>query len=230
MSRKRHRLNWTYDDARQEFRPPCGRVITLQEIACALYDHSETCRIDFKGPWTGWRMRGDRLIPPGTANALKPDTTRAFLRWINAAETEHLERSAYPSENRGRTKPVARRPTTYTNHRDGPHGQRCTQEHNEPADHKPPCPVYTRLHGNGSQGAEQRHQVIHPIGHRRLSSHGIPPLVHREHKGWQTTDASARRGCIMHADDRSKSGFSGKGWPGDRNGLTMHVPGGTCER
>jgi hypothetical protein len=35
-------------------------------------------------------MRGDRLIPPGESRkALKPDTFRAFLRWINAAADQH---------------------------------------------------------------------------------------------------------------------------------------------
>jgi hypothetical protein len=37
---QRPRLNWVYDDAQQEFKTPSGRVISLEEIAQAIYDGS----------------------------------------------------------------------------------------------------------------------------------------------------------------------------------------------
>lgn len=88
MPRHRARLiGWTYDDSRQEIRTPHGRIITLHDVAQMLADHRD-CRFDFAGPWTGWRMRGDRLIPPHAGQrgpALKPDTAPLFARWISAA-------------------------------------------------------------------------------------------------------------------------------------------------
>lgn len=85
MGRPRQRLDWQYDDARQQFTTPSGRVVSLHEIARLLADLAH-CRIDFAGPWTGWRMRGDALIPPGTARGgprLKPDTGRHLARWVD---------------------------------------------------------------------------------------------------------------------------------------------------
>jgi hypothetical protein len=82
LPRKRPRLNWVYDDARQEFKTPSGRVISLEEIAQAVCDF-QLCRVNLSGPWNGWKIRGDRLTPPGTKAALKPGTTQQFLRWIN---------------------------------------------------------------------------------------------------------------------------------------------------
>lgn len=87
MGRRRQRLNWHWNEQRQEFTTPSGRVISLAEIARLLADHQE-CRIDFTGPWTGWRMRGDALIPPGTPRGgprLKPDTAKHLARWIAEA-------------------------------------------------------------------------------------------------------------------------------------------------
>jgi len=85
MARPRTRLPWQYDDHRQEFRTPAGRIITLTSIARLLDDQLYN-RHDFTGPWTGWRMRGDRLMPPHAGSAaLRPDTCRAFLRWIALA-------------------------------------------------------------------------------------------------------------------------------------------------
>lgn len=83
----RKRLNWQYDDEKQEFTTPSGRRISLHEIAGMLHDRAE-CRFDFAGPWTGWRMRGAALIPPHntirTAH-LKPHNLAAFLRWAMPA-------------------------------------------------------------------------------------------------------------------------------------------------
>lgn len=82
----RERLNWHYDDDKQQFTTPTGRVISLQEIARLFHERAE-CRFDFDGPWTGWRMRGAALIPPRgkiTGPHLKPHNLAAFLRWASA--------------------------------------------------------------------------------------------------------------------------------------------------
>ncbi len=88
MGRIRARLiGWTYDDTRQEIHTPAGAVIPLRDIAQRLYDDIR-CRYDFGGAWTGWKMRGDRLIPPHGGRfgpALKPDTAAAFARWVAEA-------------------------------------------------------------------------------------------------------------------------------------------------
>ena len=93
----RQRLNWQYDNDKQEFLTPSGRRISLREIAGTLHDLAE-CRIDLQGPWSGWRIRGNELIPPsGQARArFKPHNLAAFLRWASpqrpirdAANTTH---------------------------------------------------------------------------------------------------------------------------------------------
>lgn len=79
----RRRLNWTYDDDKQQFTTPTGRLITLHEIAGLIQDRAE-CRVDLEGPWAGWRIRGPALIPPrGSIKGvhLKPHNLAAFLRW-----------------------------------------------------------------------------------------------------------------------------------------------------
>jgi hypothetical protein len=79
----RKRLNWLYDDDKQEFLTPSGRRISLHEIAGLLQDRAECC-FDFEGPWAGWRMRGAALIPPRSTihgPHLKPHNLAAFLRW-----------------------------------------------------------------------------------------------------------------------------------------------------
>lgn len=84
---KRRRLNWHYDDDKQEFLTPCGRRISLHEIARMLHDLAE-CHVDLQGPWAGWRIRGAALIPPrGTIRGphLKPHNLAAFLRWAAPA-------------------------------------------------------------------------------------------------------------------------------------------------
>lgn len=87
MGRKRNRLNWTWDDEEQQFHTPSGQIVTLTSIAQLLADRID-CRHDFAGAWSGWKMRGDALIPPGHgpgAPRLKPNTVRLFLRWIAEA-------------------------------------------------------------------------------------------------------------------------------------------------
>lgn len=84
MSRKRSRLSWTWNDERQEFTTPSGRIVTLTSIAQMLADQRDN-QHDFTGPWAGWKMRGDALFPPGHGTGsprLKPNTTKLFLRWI----------------------------------------------------------------------------------------------------------------------------------------------------
>lgn len=86
MSRHRARLiGWDYDDRRQQITTPAGQIITLTSIAQRLQD-AQTCRYDFDGAWTGWRMRGARLMPPhaGSRCALRPDTAPLFERWIKS--------------------------------------------------------------------------------------------------------------------------------------------------
>lgn len=84
MGRMRQRYNgWTYDDARQEMRTPSGIIITVPALAARMQSDL-ACNYDFAGPWSGWRMRGARLIPPhaGQRMALKPDTAPLFARWV----------------------------------------------------------------------------------------------------------------------------------------------------
>lgn len=85
----RKRLNWHYDDEKQQFTTPAGRVISLQEIARLFHERAE-CLFDFEGPWAGWRMRGAALIPPRSTIKgphLKPHNLAAFLRWAAPAST-----------------------------------------------------------------------------------------------------------------------------------------------
>jgi hypothetical protein len=85
MGRKRRRLNWTWDDERQEFTTPSGQIVTLTSIAQLLADRIE-CRHDFIGPWSGWKMRGDALIPPGHgpgAPRLKQWSAKQFAAWVS---------------------------------------------------------------------------------------------------------------------------------------------------
>ena len=82
LPRKRPRLKWLYDEARQEFKTPSGRVISLEEIAQAVCDF-QLCNVNLSGPWRGWKIRGDRLTPPGSTSALKPNSAKLFAKWIN---------------------------------------------------------------------------------------------------------------------------------------------------
>src|SRR5690349_25158145 len=87
MGRRRQRLDWHWNNQRQEFTTPSGRVVSLTEIARLLADQAQ-CRFDFVGPWTGWRMRGNALYPPRTPRGgpcLKPDTGVHLARWIEDA-------------------------------------------------------------------------------------------------------------------------------------------------
>ena len=98
MGRKRSRLNWSWDNDRQEFTTPSGQIVTLTRIAQLIADVRD-CRHDFTGPWSGWKMRGDALIPPGHgrgAPRLKPNTTRLFLRWIADATASDSAPSSRP--------------------------------------------------------------------------------------------------------------------------------------
>jgi hypothetical protein len=106
MARKRHRLNWHYDDEIQQFTTPSGRTITLREIAALLQNQLE-CWHDFHGPWTGWRMRGNRLIPPGQSygkNHMAPHNTGAFIRWLTCYEQQKAPNEYHSGRHRNRLK------------------------------------------------------------------------------------------------------------------------------
>lgn len=108
MPENRKRLTWVYDEDLQQFTVPGGRIITLWEIAQLFYDQI-IAHHDFQGPWTGWRMRGEVLIPPGSTargSNLKPHNTQAFNRWLETAALSDMTpegrkagiRLAYSSE------------------------------------------------------------------------------------------------------------------------------------
>ncbi|MGN6234953.1 hypothetical protein [Dyella sp.] len=81
----RRRLNWTWNDEKQEFTTPAGRRVSLVEIAALVQGRAE-CWHDFEGEWSGWRMRGRQLIPPhGTKNGprMTPENLAAFVRWAS---------------------------------------------------------------------------------------------------------------------------------------------------
>ena len=81
----RKRLNWHWNEERQEFATPSGRTVSLHEIAGLLADYAQ-CRIDLAGAWSGWKIRGNRLIPPGGSMrgpAITTNNATAFARWLN---------------------------------------------------------------------------------------------------------------------------------------------------
>lgn len=93
MARRRNRLNWLYDNDLQQFTTPTGRTISLHDIAQLLQDQTES-RHDFAGAWMGWRMRQNRLIPPGAAfrqSQITPTNLRAFARWLRSFEGEQAQ-------------------------------------------------------------------------------------------------------------------------------------------
>jgi hypothetical protein len=93
MARRRNRLNWMYDNDLQQFTTPNGRTVTLHEIAQLLQDQAES-RHDLAGPWTGWRIRQNRLIAPGTKfreSDITPTNLRAFARWLASYEGHQTE-------------------------------------------------------------------------------------------------------------------------------------------
>ncbi|MFC4527065.1 hypothetical protein ISN76_10205 [Dyella halodurans] len=119
--RPRQRLSWVYDDHRQEFTTPAGRVISLHEIAAMMQDQL-ICHHDFQGAWIGWRMRQNRLIPPSAnfrSSQITPNTLRAFNRWLASfdgyqyqlsPDTSQLEQAGQPqteTTSRSRTQSEA---------------------------------------------------------------------------------------------------------------------------
>lgn len=84
----RKRLNWLYNDERQEFVTPSGRIISLHEMV-GLLEARLYCNIDFAGAWSGWKMRGNRLIPPGASMrgpAITATNAAAFARWLSGPD------------------------------------------------------------------------------------------------------------------------------------------------
>lgn len=87
MPRPRNRLSWIYDDSRQEFTTPSGRVITLWEVARLFYDQV-TGTHDLGGAWTGWKIRGACLRAPGwsTRRGIRPENLKQFEAWLRECE------------------------------------------------------------------------------------------------------------------------------------------------
>lgn len=84
----RKRLNWLYDDERQEFVTPSGRTVSLREMV-GLLEGRLYCNIDFCGAWSGWKMRGNRLVPPGASMrgpAITANNAAAFARWLSGPD------------------------------------------------------------------------------------------------------------------------------------------------
>lgn len=78
-------FNWTFDQSAQTLCAPAGRTITVREIAQMLADRRD-CRYNFAGDWSGWKMRGNKLIPPHSGKngpRLTPQNARLFLAWVN---------------------------------------------------------------------------------------------------------------------------------------------------
>jgi hypothetical protein len=90
MPNHRKRLGWIYDDVRQEFSTPSGRVVSLHEIAQLLHDQI-VAHHDLQGPWAGWRIRGCRIVPPCRSfrNAgIAPHQLAAFERWLRTSPAD----------------------------------------------------------------------------------------------------------------------------------------------
>ena len=89
MSRRRLKLPWIYDAERQEFVGKSGtKIFSVLEIATMLQDRL-TCRYDFVGEWSGWRMRSSRLIPPGGSMrgpTITIHNAAAFARSLNGPD------------------------------------------------------------------------------------------------------------------------------------------------
>jgi hypothetical protein len=93
MPHRRTRLNWIYDNDLQQFTTPSGQVVTLLQIAQLMQDQVN-CRHDFVGPWTGWRIRQNRLIPPNKtyrSSQITPENLRAFSRWLASFEQSQYQ-------------------------------------------------------------------------------------------------------------------------------------------
>lgn len=78
-------FNWTFDPHAQTLRAPSGLAITVREVAQMLADRRD-CRYDFAGDWAGWKMRGNKMIPPHTGQhgpKLTPQNAKLFLAWVN---------------------------------------------------------------------------------------------------------------------------------------------------
>lgn len=84
MGRPRTRLPWQYDEARQEFVTAAG-IVTLSELAELRYGCANS-RIDLAGPWTGWRIRGNKLKPPHAGFVITTSSALQFARWLRDCE------------------------------------------------------------------------------------------------------------------------------------------------
>lgn len=88
------RFNWTFDHAAQILRAPSGYSISVREIAQLLADRRD-CKYDFAGDWSGWKMRGNKLIPPHSGKnspRLTPQNAKLFLAWVNEPSRDYAPR------------------------------------------------------------------------------------------------------------------------------------------
>lgn len=162
MARRRKRLNWLYDNDLQQFTTPTGRIVSLHDIAQLLQDQTES-RHDFAGAWMGWRMRQNRLIPPGAAfrqSQITPTNLRAFARWLRSLEDEQAQLE-FRTETSGHSRPQA--PT--------PDASADTTRHANTL-HRLPSPAEAEKEASESQpkhpqGLRQRAQVIQLADYRR---------------------------------------------------------------
>lgn len=85
MARRRSRLPWQYDDKTQTFTTPAGPV-SLRDLADARYALA-TGRLDFPGPWAGWKLRDGALRGPHRIT-LRPFTAAEFGRWLQETSAQ----------------------------------------------------------------------------------------------------------------------------------------------
>ncbi len=152
MSRRRTRLSWVYNEERQEFTTPAGRVISLHEIAALLQDQ-QTSTHDFQGSWTGWRMRQNRLIPPGASyrsGAITPQQLRAFTRWLRSFEGEQAQIEFRTEES---CRPLSELPSDHLSAETSSHAS------------TPPDP--RRPEAKETEDAQQQQEPVQPHAPRR---------------------------------------------------------------
>lgn len=97
MARRRSRLPWQYDDGTQTFTTPAGPV-SLRDLADARYALA-TGRLDFLGPWAGWKLRDGALRGPHRIT-LRPFTAVEFGRWLQEANAQDARRFAEQTTTR----------------------------------------------------------------------------------------------------------------------------------
>lgn len=77
-------------------------MVTLREIAQLLQDHVN-CHLDFTGPWSGWRMRGATLIPPGgtyRGSNITASNALGYRRWLASFQGEQAQLEFHNEQTR----------------------------------------------------------------------------------------------------------------------------------